>query len=130
MKRKDRLRRREKYSHAFFLFGQCYSISRVAHELDIPYKEAKQLHNFYLDSQKVDEETQRETTAFYERELFKPQKNSDYKEIVERANNTEGKIQASKDSVLLLDYLYGEKVEAVEIFFYNNSGICFAHWAK
>ncbi len=131
MKRKDKLKRREKYSHAFFLFGQCHSPEQVAHKLDIPYKEAKKIYTFYLYSQKLDEKMEKDITAYYEKKL-------ENKEVVERIKKNVkeerqkdlNRERISRDSTLLLDYLYEEEIEVIEIFFYNRSGVCFAHWAK
>jgi len=127
MKDRKKLKRLEKYSRALFLFGQCYSVGQVAFELNISYKEAKKLQDFYLYSQQYSEETKKEMTEFYKKELAR-------KEIVERIiYNIKKNFGLNNEEISVFvgqvrDCFPNQDI--LEIFFYNCFGKCFMRWGK
>lgn len=67
------MKRKNRQSRAFFLFGQCKSIHEVAEELEITYKEAQRLKNLYLSVSAIDESSKEGATEFYLQALEKKQ---------------------------------------------------------
>ena len=126
--------RREKYSRALFLFGQCHSVSKVAYELGIPYKEAKQLHIFYLNSQAFDAEIEKDINEYYASKLDGERKETVeriIKNVKEEMRNPLKSASAIRDNVVLMrEYISEYGAEALEIFFYNHLKKCLSRWAK
>ena len=59
------MNRKNRQSRAFFLFGRCKSVHEVAEELDISYKEARNLKNLYLSANAIDDGEKEDATDFY-----------------------------------------------------------------
>ena len=131
MRRKGNPKQRDKYYRAIFLFGQRCSPEQVAYKLDIPIKKAKQIHLFFLCSQKIDEETERNITDDYKEKL-------EHEEVVDRIikNVKEERKKdldferISKDSGLFTEFLSESGHQVMEIFFYDSFGKCIGCWTK